>query len=178
MPSRASRQFRNYNHYSCIDKDHVGSAFGALLGCLILYIKPASIMDRISKSKRRALMRRVRIAETTPEIAVAQIVRSLRFVFETNVSDLRGKPDIVLRRQRKVIFVHGCFWHSHACPRGSRPTSNREFWKKKLETNRMRDRRTCAGLRRQGWSVATVWECNLKNPSALKLRIKGFLAKR
>ncbi len=132
--------------------------------------------DMFSAEERSAVMRAVRSQDTSPELAVRSLLRELGVRYRLHRADLPGKPDIVLASRRKVIFVHGCFWHRHRCPRGNRtPHSRREYWVAKLERNRLRDRRRQAALRRQGWSVAVVWECQLKDRPRLKRRLQRFL---
>jgi DNA mismatch endonuclease (patch repair protein) len=106
-------------------------------------------------------MRKVRRAETAPELAVRATISKCRYVFELNRHDLPGTPDLVLTRHFVAIFVHGCFWHSHGCKKSRVPSTNSTFWKRKLEANMARDRRKAAALRRLGYSVVTVWECTI-----------------
>ena len=89
--------------------------------------------------------------------------------------DLPGTPDIVLPGRRKAIFVHGCFWHGHGCRCARLPKSRVEYWGPKIAANRARDGRKAAALRREGWSVACVWECQLRKPAALERRLARFL---
>ena len=134
-------------------------------------------MDTFSKSERSAIMRRVKGKGTAPERAVRAIVRSLGVCCTLNRDDLPGKPDLVFLRRRKVIFVHGCFWHGHACRAGrNRPASRVAYWIPKLERNRKRDGRNRRALRTLGWSVLTVWECQLRFPDRLRNRVARFLA--
>lgn len=87
-----------------------------------------------------------------------------------------GKPDLVLARLHAAIFVHGCFWHQHDCPRGDRrPATNTEYWDAKLARNIERDQRNMRELRRDGWAVLIVWECELKRPQRVRRRVFGFL---
>jgi len=89
---------------------------------------------------------------------------------------LPGKPDIVLAGRRKIVFIHGCFWHRHEnCPLARIPKSRKSFWVGKLESNRRRDGRVKAALRRAGWSVATVWECQLADIARLEARLRRFI---
>jgi DNA mismatch endonuclease, patch repair protein len=123
-------------------------------------------------------MRRVKGKDTAPERAVRAIVRSLGVHFTLNRGDLPGKPDVVFLRRRKVIFVHGCFWHGHICRAGrNRPSSSEAYWIPKLERNRKRDGRNRRLLWKLGWSVLTVWECQLRAPERLRGRIERFLAR-
>lgn len=132
--------------------------------------------DTFSPEKRSAIMRAVLSQNTTPELAVRKIVHRLGFRFRLHRADLPGKPDLVLPKWRKVIFVHGCFWHQHSCKRGNRtPKTRVEYWQKKLSGNRRRDRRNRDQLKRLGWSVLVVWECQTKNVEKLTQRLIRFL---
>jgi len=104
------------------------------------------------------------------------MVHRLGYRFRKNVASLPGKPDIVLKKHKKIIFVHGCFWHGHKdCKRSSRPTSNTEFWNKKLDANMVRDENHLQMLQYQGWRVLVVWECELRDPDTLLYKLKAFL---
>ena len=130
-------------------------------------------LTRIERSKRMAL---IRSKNTKPELLVRRIAHSCGYRFRLHVSDLPGKPDLVFPRHRKVIFVHGCFWHRHpGCALARLPKSKLRFWVPKLTENRRRDLRNIARLRRDKWKVIVVWECQLKNPISLEKRIKKFL---
>ena len=121
--------------------------------------------DVFSKSKRSDIMARVRGKDTTPEKAVRGTLKKIGLHFRTQASDLPGKPDLVLDDHRIAVFVNGCFWHGHPnCKRAHCPEDNREFWERKLKSNRRRDLRNTAVLRRSGWKVVTFWTC--KEPSA------------
>jgi DNA mismatch endonuclease (patch repair protein) len=88
---------------------------------------------------------------------------------------LPGNPDLVFAGRKKVIFVHGCFWHGHSCARGKRPSSNREFWEEKLSKNQERDEMSVAKLLGTGWRVLTIWECETRNTDELTARLRKFL---
>jgi DNA mismatch endonuclease (patch repair protein) len=123
-------------------------------------------MDIYNREKRSELMSKVRSASTTPEMIVRQKLHSLGFRFRLHNQNLPGKPDIVLPKHRSVIFVHGCFWHHHkGCGKSKLPSSNAEFWEAKITANVRRDARTIAKLRRLGWRVLVIWECETKNGS-------------
>jgi DNA mismatch endonuclease (patch repair protein) len=97
---------------------------------------------------------------------------ALGYRYRLNVSDLPGKPDLVFAKHRTVIFVHGCFWHGHRCKRGDRaPKSNTDYWRKKITRNKARDKENAAALKKLGWRVITVWECELKtlDPASLPI---------
>jgi DNA mismatch endonuclease (patch repair protein) len=134
-------------------------------------------MDTLSKTERSAIMRRVRGKDTTPELAVRSLVHKLGLRYALHRGDLPGKPDLVLPGRSKVIFVHGCFWHGHSCRAGrNRPATHRAYWIPKLERNKARDAANSRRLRRKGWSVLTVWECQLKDADRLRRRIAKFFA--
>ena len=102
-------------------------------------------------------MRQQKTSGTTPELLLVDALRRRGFRVETHVAELPGRPDIVLPARRVAVFVHGCFWHG--CPwHYTTPKNNRKWWKEKITRNKARDRRKAAALRRQGWSVLTVWE--------------------
>lgn len=133
-------------------------------------------MDNLSPSERSRIMARVRSRNTRPEKAVRSLVFSLGYRYRLHVRDLPGRPDLVFRGRGKVIFVHGCFWHRHSnCALARLPKSRRDFWVPKLEGNRKRDEKNAGELRREGWGVMTIWECQLKNPNRLADRIMRFL---
>lgn len=132
-------------------------------------------MDTLTPEQRSARMRLVRGRDTGPEVAVRAIVRGVRTGYRLHPFDVPGRPDVVFRGLRRAIFVHGCFWHRHRCRLGRLPKSRLDFWLPKLEANRARDRRVASELRRTGWAVLTIWECQLKDKAALKRRIQDFL---
>ena len=122
-------------------------------------------------------MSRIRSTNTKPELLVRSLIHRMGFRFRLHRKDLPGKPDIVLPRHQKVIFVYGCFWHMHSCRYGSVvPATNTEFWQKKRTGNVTRDKRNQKQLGKVGWSVLTVWECQTKGDlSGLKRRLERFL---
>jgi DNA mismatch endonuclease, patch repair protein len=119
----------------------------------------ADILTKLERSER---MSRIRQRHTGPELQVRRGLHALGLRFRLHPQDLPGRPDIVLPKYRTVIFVHGCFWHGHHCRAGGRPTSNKSFWVSKIDANRKRDLRKSRALRKLGWRVLTVWECQLK----------------
>ena len=132
--------------------------------------------DVFSQQKRSWIMSRVKGRDTKPEILVRSFIFRMGFRFRLHRRDLPGTPDIVLPRHGKVIFVHGCFWHGHKrCPRSKRPTTNENFWNKKLDGNIKRDKRYRRELRQMGWKVLIVWECETKNPEKLLRKLERFL---
>jgi DNA mismatch endonuclease (patch repair protein) len=121
-------------------------------------------------------MRQVRGRDTSPELAVRRLIWRLGGRYRLHRRDLPGKPDIVLARRRLAVFVHGCFWHGHDCPRGARiPKANRDYWVEKIGRNRTRDAATHTALEAAGWRVETVWECELKDAAVLQARIRRWL---
>ena len=132
--------------------------------------------DVFSQEKRSWIMSRVKGRDTKPEILVRAFIFRMGFRFRLHRRDLPGTPDIVLPRHGKMIFVHGCFWHEHKrCPRSKRPTTNENFWNKKLDGNIKRDKRYRRELRQMGWKVLIVWECETKNPEKLLRKLERFL---
>lgn len=118
-------------------------------------------MDIWSKKKRSTVMAKIRSKDTKPEWIVRRYLFSRGYRYRKNVKGLPGTPDIVLRKYGIVIFIHGCFWHGHEVD-GTMPKTNREFWCKKIERNKKRDKRNQETLKQMGWRVMTVWECQLK----------------
>jgi DNA mismatch endonuclease (patch repair protein) len=128
-----------------------------------------SMTDIFSKAHRSKLMARVRGVNTQPEKLVRAFLRSHGFHFRLHVRALPGKPDIVIPPCRAVIFVNGCFWHYHAgCKRSALPSTRKHFWRTKILGNALRDRRNKVALRRLGWRVFTVWQCQLSPTKARK----------
>ena len=122
-------------------------------------------MDVFTPEKRSAVMRRVKGKDTRPELAVRRILRAAGINYRLGGAGLPGKPDVVMKGRRIALFVHGCFWHGHDCPRGSRqPRSNAGYWIAKIARNRARDAGNDAALKLQGWRIVTVWECEMKRP--------------
>lgn len=134
------------------------------------------MVDVFSKEKRSLIMSRIKGGDTRPEILVRSMVFRMGFRFRLHRRDLPGAPDIVLPRHRKIIFVHGCFWHGHKdCPRSKRPTSNVAFWNRKLDKTIERDSRFRQELLRMGWEVLVVWECETKKTEQLKGKLERYL---
>ena len=119
----------------------------------------------------------IRAKDTKPEIAVRQTLHGLGFRFRLHDRKLPGRPDILLRKYQTIIQVKGCFWHSHRCLKGRMPHGNRAYWAAKFRANQDRDRRNERRLRRMGWRVATIWECDIRRgkPAALAMRLSKLL---
>lgn len=125
-------------------------------------------MDSLSREQRRKCMAAVRRKDTGPEKWLRSRLHRLGYRYRIDVAGLPGRPDIVFASRRAIIFVHGCFWHRHNCPRGrSLPKACAGFWAKKFSTNRQRDRKVRQSLKRLGWRVMIVWECELLRESTL-----------
>ena len=123
-------------------------------------------MDIFSKSKRSEIMSKVSGKDTKPEIIVRKYLFSKGFRYRKNVFSLPGKPDIVLSKYKTIIFIHGCFWHGHEnCEAAKLPSSNIDYWFKKVSSNVTRDMHKQEILRELGWNVIILWECELKSKS-------------
>ncbi len=121
-------------------------------------------------------MARVRSKNMRPELAVRKLVFAMGYRYRLHGTGLPGHPDLVFSSRKKVIFVHGCFWHRHrGCGLARLPKSRLEFWEPKLEGNRVRDEKNTEALARDGWKVLTVWECQLKDTAGLERRVRRFL---
>lgn len=133
--------------------------------------------DVFDKSKRSQIMSRVRQKDTAPEMRVRRALHAMGYRYRLHVRSLPGTPDIVLPRHHRVVLVHGCYWHGHEnCSRGKLPTSNTEFWSRKVTSNRDRDARVVAALVRNGWQVLVVWGCETRDAVALEQRLRHFMA--
>lgn len=132
--------------------------------------------DRLTAAERTERMRRIGSRNTKPEISVRRMLHALGFRFRLHRRDLPGTPDIVLPGRRKIIFVHGCFWHQHdGCRLKRQPKSRPDYWLPKLQRNVARDRETRQKLEESGWVCLIVWECELKEREALSARLRSFL---
>lgn len=135
------------------------------------------MVDVLTPTQRRFNMSRIRNRDTRPEMIVRSIVHRMGYRYSLHKKTLPGKPDLVLVRYRKIINVHGCFFHMHRCRYGSVvPATNAEFWAAKRLSNVERDRRNIKHLRRAGWRVMVVWECETRNSERLAKRLRKFLA--
>lgn len=135
-------------------------------------------MDALTPERRSENMRRIRSKGTKPELAVRSLVHRFGYRYRLHDNNLPGKPDLVFRSRRKVILVHGCFWHQHSdpvCKIARKPKSNLSYWGAKLRRNVARDLEHLEAFSQLGWEVLTVWECELKDESALTKRLVRFL---
>ena len=134
------------------------------------------VADRLSPAQRSANMRRIKGRDTTPELLVRRLAHAMGYRYRLHRKDLPGKPDLVFGPRRKVIFVHGCFWHQHKdCRAGRVPESNTGYWAPKLRRNVERDAVAQAALEARGWEVLKVWDCETRDESALSRRLSEFL---
>lgn len=135
-------------------------------------------MDNLTSKARSENMRRIRSKGMKPEIAIRKIVYQLGYRYRLHAPELPGKPDLVFRKSKKLIFVNGCFWHAHDgrhCKIARTPKSNIRYWKAKLSRNRERDRKNLLALKKLGWKVLVIWECQIKKPDSLVKRIADFM---
>ncbi|MEN8136207.1 MAG: very short patch repair endonuclease [Thermodesulfobacteriota bacterium] len=126
--------------------------------------------------KRSKIMRAVKSKDTSPEMIVRKLIFSLGYRYRLHYKNLPGKPDIVFPTRKKVVFVHGCFWHSHTCKRGDRiPKVNRDYWIRKIQSNAIRDKKNVKSLEENGWKVMVIWECEIKEIENIKNKLITFL---
>ena len=131
----------------------------------------------MTSEQRSRTMRAVKSKDTGTEMRVRRIVHSMGYRYRLHRKDLPGKPDLVFGPRRKVIFVHGCFWHGHTCKRGDRmPRENRRYWTKKIARNKERDQKHVSVLKAKGWRVLVIWECETKDTERLGKRVRAYLA--
>ncbi len=131
----------------------------------------------MTSEQRSRTMRAVKGKDTGTEMTVRRIVHRMGFRYRLHRKDLPGKPDLVFGARRKVIFVHGCFWHGHTCKRGDRtPRENRRYWTKKIARNKERDQEHVSALNAKGWRVLVIWECETKDTERLGKRVRAYLA--
>ena len=135
-------------------------------------------MDRVTPIQRSANMGAIRSRDTKPEMVVRKLVHGMGYRYRLYRQDLPGRPDLVFPSRKKVIFVHGCFWHQHSkkgCKLVRKPKSNRDYWLPKLERNMKRDREHRETLENEGWDVLVVWECEVKRNGQLDGQLRSFL---
>lgn len=134
------------------------------------------VPDRFDQETRRRIMRSVRNRNTKPERIVRSALHRAGFRFRLHRADLPGTPDIVLPKYRTVVFVHGCLWHGHACPRGKLPAKNHDFWADKVARNRARDAAAQKALGDLGWRVVVVWSCQVSSAERLGSTTRELIA--
>jgi DNA mismatch endonuclease (patch repair protein) len=132
--------------------------------------------DPLTPAQRSERMSRVRNKDTKPELVIRKLVWSLGYRYRLHSKKLPGRPDLVFPARKKVIFIHGCFWHQHEnCRQYRMPRTRLEFWLPKLESNKRRDVKVLGELHTMGWKVLVVWECELKNKDELINRVRHFM---
>jgi DNA mismatch endonuclease, patch repair protein len=133
-------------------------------------------MDSLTSVQRSTQMGRVRSKDTGPELAIRSLVHRLGYRYRLHRKALPGTPDLVFPKRRKLIFIHGCFWHRHeSCVLARLPKSRPDFWLPKLEGNKTRDVRNMDLLVKMGWQVLTIWECELNDLSNVRIALTNFL---
>lgn len=133
-------------------------------------------MDKISAERRSANMAKIRSADTKPEMMVRRLVHALGYRFRLHRNELPGKPDLVFPSRKKIVFVHGCYWHGHGCKvGGTGAKSNQAYWGPKIARNKERDAAAITALTQDGWKVLVVWECETRDGSKLEARLRRFL---
>jgi len=132
-------------------------------------------MDFMTPKQRSGAMSQVRASDNKIERTVRALLHKKGFRFRKNVKRLPGKPDIVLSKFKAIIFIHGCFWHSHnGCKKSTLPNTRRDFWQKKIHANVKRDQQNINDLMKEGWRVAVVWECVLKDTASINNAINSL----
>lgn len=133
-------------------------------------------MDVFTKKKRSQIMSKIKGKDTKPEKVVRSLLHQMGYRFRLHRRDLPGNPDIVLPKHKKVIFVHGCFWHGHKdCPRAKRPSTNKKFWNEKLSKSIKRDTFNQKKLKEMGWLTLIIWQCEMKESKNLQSKLESFL---
>ena len=133
-------------------------------------------MDNLSAEQRSYCMSLIRSTNTNPEIIVRSLIHQLGYRYALHKRNLPGQPDIVLTRHKKIIFVHGCFWHMHKCRYGKViPQTHRKYWQTKRLGNVTRDRKNIKELKTLGWKILIIWECQTRNISKLTTMLYRFL---
>ena len=133
------------------------------------------MVDNLSPEQRSRLMSRVRGKDTQPEMVVRRLAHRLGYRFRLHLRDLPGSPDLVFPGRRKVVFVHGCYWHRHGCKKTTTPKSNTQFWQKKFDDNVKRDQKNLDDLANRGWDAMVVWQCQTRQIDDLAERLLDFL---
>jgi DNA mismatch endonuclease (patch repair protein) len=152
----------------------MGRVAGEGLPRIIASLYPPA-MDTRSPEQRRRIMQAVKSKDTRPELVTRRLLHAMGYRFRLHRKDLPGRPDIVLPKHRKVIFVHGCFWHAHGCPKGQPPKSRPDYWLPKLEANVRRDDSKINDLRAMGWKILIIWQCETRDHAVLAERLQQFV---
>lgn len=133
------------------------------------------MVDTLTRSRRSWLMGQVRQKNTKPEMVVRRLLHSMGFRYRLHGKDLPGRPDLVFSRSKRVVFVHGCYWHRHDCKKATVPSSNVDYWTKKFAENVARDNKVVDKLTSLGWASMIVWECQTRDLEALASSLSAFL---
>ena len=134
------------------------------------------MVDKLSPERRSKNMAQIGSKNTGPEMQVRRMAHALGYRYRLHAANLPGKPDLVFPSRKKVIFVHGCFWHQHSdCREGRVPESSKSYWGPKLSRNAARDQIHIEGLKSAGWKVLVIWECEIAGEKSLRARLKRFL---
>ena len=129
-------------------------------------------MDKLTKERRSWNMSRIRSNNTLPEIYIRKALWQMGYRYRLHYKLLPGKPDIVITKQKIVVFVHGCFWHRHEnCIEASRPKTNSEYWETKINKNMERDKRNQNEIKKLGWKIIIIWECMVKNDTEKNIKL-------
>src|SRR5208337_1444766 len=131
--------------------------------------------DQFNPEMRSWIMRQVRSKDTKPEVLVRKMAHAMGYRFRIHCRELPGCPDIVFPGHQSIIFVNGCFWHGHSCRRAKLPSSRQDYWIRKIEATKVRDRMHLRKLRSMGWQVLSIWECQLSDIDRTRRRISSFL---
>jgi DNA mismatch endonuclease (patch repair protein) len=131
--------------------------------------------DKLSPQARSALMSRIRRVNTQPELVVRRLLHSVGYRFRIHLPKVPGRPDVAFPGRRKMIQVHGCFWHAHGCSLARLPKSRTDFWEAKFARNKERDARLACAAREAGWEIMTIWECEIGDLRLLEKRLRSFL---
>lgn len=132
--------------------------------------------DTLTVKQRKRCMSRNRGKDTAPEIVVRQLIYSLGYCYRLHRKDLPGCPDMVFSSKKKIIFINGCYWHRHTCKKGrSTPETHQDFWQTKFFRTKQRDKEARKKLKKCGWQILTIWECQIKNVEMLKKMVTEFL---
>ena len=132
--------------------------------------------DNRSSALRSKTMSAVRQKHTGPELAIRRLLHGLGYRYRLHRKALPGQPDLVFVSKRKVVFIHGCFWHGHGCSKGKLPKSRLEYWEPKIARNKNRDRNNEKRLMDLGWNVCIVWQCEIADPGDLQMKLTRFLS--
>lgn len=135
----------------------------------------ATVVDNHTTEVRSRIMASVGHKNTAPEMSVRRLLHRMGYRYALHRSDLPGRPDLVFAPRRKVVFVHGCFWHGHACRKGRLPTSRVDYWNEKIGKTKTRDAGNMKDLEADGWDVCIVWECETSDLESLRHRLVRFL---